>query len=222
MGPLPSIGGPFDTVTEYLEAWAKTVQFPYMDTLRESCGDKSDKIETSILSFPLRVKELAATIPIRNQGPFPLMHNDFGHNNIVVDDNWKVLGVIDWEHAWSAPWEFNDFPLALRVMPAILAPAWCYNENGEAVSEQTKIRIQDREDYVNCIRQAEKKKGLPPLLSAALADKAGNDLTEAMSLYSEGIFAEYCKIIDAYHERWIGEAEGPNTYEAANTSKVAR
>ena len=65
VGPLPSIGGPFNTVTECLEAWADTVQFPYMDTLRASCGDDSDKIEASILSFPLRVKELAATIPIR-------------------------------------------------------------------------------------------------------------------------------------------------------------
>lgn len=221
VGPLPSIGGPFNTVTEYLEAWANTVQFPYMDTLRASCGDKSDKIEASILRFPLRIKELAATIPIRNHGPFPLMHNDFGHNNIVVDDNWKVLGVIDWEHAWSAPWEVNDFPLALRLMPKLIDAAWCYNENGEPVQESAKIRIQDRKDYVDCIRQAEKKKGLPPLLSAVLTDKAGNDLTEAMSLYSEGIFAEYCNIIDAYHERWRGQAGGPDTHDVANTSKAA-
>ena len=42
-----------------------------------------------------------------------------------------------------------------------------------------------------------------------------------MNLYSERIFAEYYKIIDAYHERWTGEAGGPNTYEVANTSKAA-
>ena len=193
-----------------------------MDTLTESCGDKSDKIEASILSFPLRVKELAATIPTRNHGPFPLVHNDFGHNNILVDDNWKVLGIIDWEHAWSAPWEVVDFPVLLRLMPKIIDAAWCHNENGEPVQESAKIKIQDRKDYVNCIRQAEKRKSLPPLLSTVLTDKAGNDLTGSMSRYSEGIFAEYCKIIDAYHERWRGEAGRLDSYQVANTLKAAR
>ena len=38
-------------------------------------------------------------------------------------------------------------------------------------------------------------------------DKAENDLTGAIRRYSEGIFAEFCNIIDTYRERWRGEAE---------------
>lgn len=222
MGPLPGVGGPFDTATEYLEAWAKTAKFPCMDRLRASCGEDSDKIEASIINFPLRVKELAGTMPIRNHGPFPLVHNDFGHNNMVVDDDWNVIGVIDWEHAWSAPWEVVDFPLGLRIAPALLDPAWCYDEHGVPVQEEAKIIIQDGQDYVNFVRKAEESKGLPPLLSDVLGDKAGNDLAKAISLYGEGKFAEYCKIIDTYHERWVGGAGGPDTSVAVDTSKAAR
>ena len=47
-------------------------------------------------------------------------------------------------------------------------------------------------------------------MSAVLDDKARNDLAKVMSLYGKGKFAEYCKIIDVYHERWIGGAGGPN------------
>lgn len=193
-----------------------------MDTLRVSCGDNRNKIEASILGFPFRVKELAATIPIRNHGPFPLVHNDFGHNNIVVDDEWNVVGVIDWEHAWSAPWEVVDFPQTLRLMPALLDAAWCYDENGEPVQEEARMTIQDRQNYVNFIRQAEESRGLPPLLSAVLGDKAGNDLTMAMSLYGEGIFAEYCKVIDFHHEKWVGGAGGHDTGVAVYTPLAGR
>ena len=45
-------------------------------------------------------------------------------------------------------------------------------------------------------QHAEDSKGLQQSLSAVLGVKAGNKLTEAMSLYGEGIFAEYCKIME--------------------------
>ena len=86
------------------------------------------------------------------------MYNDFGHNNIVVDDNWELLGVIDWEHAWSAPWEVVDFPVLLRLMPKVIDAAWCYNENGEPVQESAKIKFQDPKDYVNYIDRQKRKK----------------------------------------------------------------
>lgn len=39
--------------------------------------------------------KLASKLCIQDRGPFPVCHVDFGHNNIVVGDNYKILGVID-------------------------------------------------------------------------------------------------------------------------------
>lgn len=58
---------------------------------------------SQIVNFPPKVGELASDITAQDLGPFPLFHVDFGHNNIVVDDDYNVLGVIDWEHAYSVP-----------------------------------------------------------------------------------------------------------------------
>jgi aminoglycoside phosphotransferase (APT) family kinase protein len=38
--------------------------------------------------------------PVQDKGPFPLCHGDFGHNNMVFDDEYNLLGVIDWEAAY--------------------------------------------------------------------------------------------------------------------------
>lgn len=106
VGPLPGLGGPFITATEYFEAWAKSAKFvETMDRVKQIWGEGYEEIIAQIASFPPRVGEVASKISARDQGPFPLFHVDFGHNNIVVDDDYNVLGVIDWEHACSVPWE---------------------------------------------------------------------------------------------------------------------
>jgi aminoglycoside phosphotransferase (APT) family kinase protein len=36
-----------------------------------------------------------------------------GHNNMVFDDEYNLLGVIDWEAAYAGPWElFGEFPVS--------------------------------------------------------------------------------------------------------------
>ena len=102
-------------------------------------------------------------------------------------------------------------------MPALLDAAWCYDENGVSVQEEVKIRIQERKEYVDFVQKTEESKGLSPLLSAVLGDMAGNDFPAAMNLYGEGQFAEYCKIMDVYHERWVGGFGRPDISAAADT-----
>ena len=95
--PFAELVGPS---TQQLNTWRpgrRQRNFPTWTVSEYLGGEESDRIEASILNFLLRVQELAATIPVRNHGPFLIVHNDFGHNNIVVDDNWNMLGVIDWD-----------------------------------------------------------------------------------------------------------------------------
>lgn len=126
-GPIPGLGGPYNTATEYFKAWAAQAKFSMSnDQLRAASGEYADEIVPSVSSFPESVGRLASRLSVRDDGPFPLCHGDFGHNNTVVDDDYQILGVIDWESAFAGPWEiFGDFPLSfstgglLRMFPGI-------------------------------------------------------------------------------------------------------
>lgn len=205
VGPLPGIGGPFSTATEYLKAWAKAAEFPDFSQAKEACGEYYDDVMSQIAEFPHKLEELAANIPMRDHGPFPLFHKDFGHNNIVVDDDYNVLGVIDWEHACSVPWECIYFPITLSLLPAPMDAPENYDENGIAKGADTRSMIEERTRYIGTVQEAERSKGLSSWLSATLADQGNQDLGYAMKLYTEdGKFGFYNKILDVHHEKWSG------------------
>lgn len=39
------------------------------------------------------------------------------HSNIIVDEEYAVLGIIDWEGASALPWELVEHPLFLKTLP---------------------------------------------------------------------------------------------------------
>ena len=41
---------------------------------------------------------------------------DLGTQNIIVDDNFNFLGVIDWEFAQTAPWQVNHYPMPFPLL----------------------------------------------------------------------------------------------------------
>lgn len=209
MGPLPGLGGPFDTASEYLEAWADAAKFYGLEHMKAACGEERGKLlEASILAFPSRLKKLAATIPTRNHGPFPLIHPDFALWNVVVDDDYKILGIIDWEFAHSGPWEMVHPPLCFMLTPAPLVPSSWYGEDGTPVDENLKERYEEMKEYIDLVRRVEQAKGLPPTLSAVLGDRAGQDLATALHFYVEGVHGDYSKILDTHQERSGGCHKG--------------
>ena len=123
IGALSGLGGPFDTVSEYLEASADATIFHGLESLKEIYGEEcGNRLEASILAFPRRLKKLAVIIPNRNHGPFALIHPDFAFWNVIVDDDYKVLGVTD-EFAHSGPWEMVHFPACFMSTPAPIGSA---------------------------------------------------------------------------------------------------
>ena len=42
---------------------------------------------------------------------YPLNHMDLGTQNILVDDDYNILAVIDWEFAQTAPWQVSYYPM---------------------------------------------------------------------------------------------------------------
>ncbi|KAJ0167558.1 hypothetical protein CTA2_1848 [Colletotrichum tanaceti] len=44
-------------------------------------------------------------------GSYPFSHMDLGGQNILVDNRFNFVGIIDWEFAQTAPWEVNHYPM---------------------------------------------------------------------------------------------------------------
>lgn len=220
VGPLPRLGGPFNTATEYLKAWAKAAHFPDSSQAKEACGEYYDDVMTQIADFPHKLEELAASIPVRDHGPFPLFHPDFGHNNIIVDDNYNVLGVIDWEHACSVPWECIYFPVTLSLLPAAMDAPGNYDENGIATNADIRSIIYERTGYIDTVKEVERSKGLSSLLSTTLADQGSQDLAYAMKLYTEdGKFGFYTNLLEVHHKKWIGGKKEVDVSDRADTAE---
>ena len=99
------------------------------------------------MNFPLRVEELASRIAARDQGPFLLFHVDFGHNKIIVDDDYNVLGVIDREHACSVLWRCIYFPWTMSVVPAPMTPN-NYDEDGVPRDSSTSAILDDQVRHI--------------------------------------------------------------------------
>ena len=176
-----------------------------LEQLKALYGESSGKeLESSIVAFPTRLKKLAATMASRNSGPFPLIHFYFGFWNVVMDDDYKILGVIDWEFAYPEPWETVQFPLCMGPSPAPMGPSHWYDADGVPVNGDIKNGLKEEKEYVDAVRRYEQARGLSPTLSAVLSDRAGQDLAYALHSYSEGIHGYYSKILDIHHERWNG------------------
>ena len=183
-----------------------------MADLRERCPEQCDELRTSIINFPPRLKELAATIPLRNNGPFPLCHPDFGHQNIIVDDDYQIISVIDWEEASTVPWETLQYPLYFGHIPIVLQPPWLFTKSGSIKYDHIKEQPAKREFYLSLLRAVEAEMNLTTSLSDVLGDEAGQDLATLIDCYTlDRVCGWYTRVLDAHVERFRGEVSQPRT-----------
>lgn len=188
-GPIPGLGGPFNTATEFFEAWAAQAKFGLSDEqLRAASGEYANEMVPSVSSFPESISRLASRLSARDHGPFPLCHGDFGHNNTIVDDDYHILGVIGWETAFAGPWEvFGDFPLSFSTVPPVMDAPWVYNEDGSPKSADMAQKFADQRDYVAAVKEEENRsRGRGHCLSEALEDSKRQQLAIAMRLFQNG------------------------------------
>jgi hypothetical protein len=123
--------GPFDTSESFFRERARVV----LEGERHSChgaalqtredgGGDADGLETgelgSIASAHLHVLAAPyATNPRLLHGPFPLKHVDLHWQNVLLDDQCIVVGIIDWEWSHTVPVESVQ-PLPFNVADFVL------------------------------------------------------------------------------------------------------
>jgi hypothetical protein len=202
LGPIPGLGGPFDTAAEYFRAWSAKVEFGMSeDQLQMAAGRFADEILSSGSTFRKLLHDNAEWLSAENTGPFPLCHGDFGHNNIVFDDKYRLLGVIDWESAFAGPCELSgEFPLSLSIIPPAMDVPWKYDETGRPKEAGQRQKFADREAYIAIVKQREEEQYLTEgyTLSTALQDSKRQYLASAMRLYRIGKPGWYSKVMEGF------------------------
>jgi hypothetical protein len=199
-GPIPGLGGPFATATEFFQTWCDKATFGLSnDQLHRSCGTYAAELVPSIESFPRKLAMVAGRLSKFDKGPFPLIHGDYGHNNVVVDDDYQIIGVIDREKAFAAPWEVaGDFPLNLSTVPPAMDAPWNYDEVGKPRDPILAKKFASQKDYIANIRDAEYARSITelPCLLNLLQDSCKQRLMTAITrLYPSGKVGFYSNLV---------------------------
>jgi len=171
-GPLPGIGGPFDTATAFFEAWADSVKFKWdkerIMNMMQRGPIPGEKMVEIIENFPSQLKAMASRLSTCNEGPFPLTHDDFLHSKIMVDEgSFDVTGIIDGQGACAVPCELVAFPDFLKAMPVYFDLPQKYDQHGQPLDEELQEVWRERGDYIEMVRSMEHADSLLQLASAA-------------------------------------------------------
>jgi len=142
VGPLThGLGGPYSTAAEYYRAW--------------TAHNKSIPGVTS--DFISRIERVSPLISKHNDGPFRLVHPHFGHQNVIVDDDFNILAVISWQKSFVGPAEMTaTFPMRLSMYPEALLPR-VRDEDGKLVDEYDRRTIEHREVFLAAVESQEEK-----------------------------------------------------------------
>jgi hypothetical protein len=139
IGPLPaSFGfkGPFTSAADYFLLWAAHVKFGNLDFLHSRLEDNDElrSLKRAVILFPLRLKlaveKRSSRNPTAYENLYAIVHPDFMVHNMLFDDIYNIVGVIDWEFAHSAP---------LEVFAALTNIYSCFNS-------KTLYAVTDRDD----------------------------------------------------------------------------
>jgi len=130
---FPSIGClQYDTSTRVAEVVAPpgrhsayTTSSQFVHDIRAEQNDLL--LKNDVFSFPKEDRELAACILLHaalgnlkrevQWGPFPLFHPDLHYNNILVDDQYNITGILDWSGVMTAPQELFAAVPGFRCSP---------------------------------------------------------------------------------------------------------
>ena len=96
--PISNVGGPFSASLEYFYMLKKGHN-------RYVRSKHADDKEWMTGAWILEQALPSMTVPDFIHGPFPLCHMDLHYNNILVDNDFKIPGIIDWSGSQTVPLE---------------------------------------------------------------------------------------------------------------------
>ena len=112
--------------------------------------------------------------------------------NIIIGDNYRIVGIIDWDRYFAASWEaFASLPKSVFHVPHGMDAPSRYDENGDPADFKTIKQCARINEYTAAVKRAEDKKGIVPrnssyCLSQALKNTKRHNVASAMGLFVDG------------------------------------
>jgi Phosphotransferase enzyme family len=99
----------YSTAADYFEALAKE-HMRHLITQRNDAVDDEADCKKKFVARCLFLRIMQRFSTTHRYGPFKLFCDDLRPSNVIVDADFNVRGVIDWEFCYSAPAEFTYAP----------------------------------------------------------------------------------------------------------------
>ncbi|KAJ5121687.1 uncharacterized protein N7515_009648 [Penicillium bovifimosum] len=109
---LPDLHTTFTTTSSYLEALAD-LNIEHLVHQRNDSVESADDCRRKFVArrlFRKLARDKRLTNPLLEEGPFKLWCDDLRPANVLLHDNLKIAGVVDWEFTYAAPAEFSYAP----------------------------------------------------------------------------------------------------------------
>ncbi|KAK3943052.1 hypothetical protein QBC46DRAFT_378825 [Diplogelasinospora grovesii] len=105
--------------------------------------------------------------------PFHFSHMDMGMQNLLVDDDFEILAVIDWEMAQSAPWEVIHYPMPFPLISSDEETAAILQDPSHLAHRNVSRQVAARKMYRDKFKEAEEAYPLPVSI-AEILDGSGS------------------------------------------------
>lgn len=101
--------GPFSDAVDYFSAMAWVRYNQAKKKTATATTEEPNRYHVLGPFLHLDIIHHSTLFAAHRQGPFPLNHMDIGTPNILIDEEYNIVGIIDWEMAQSAPWDVNYY-----------------------------------------------------------------------------------------------------------------
>ena len=137
----------FESTTSYFDYLAE-LHFRRLQFQPNSIYDEDDGYSKYIARWYMRSLAPQFVSAEFDHGPFILMHGDLTQQNILVDDDYNISGVIDWE--WSIL-----LPLQLFLTPPPALHPYKIPTPAELEGKEKELFLRDVDEYLECFRACE-------------------------------------------------------------------
>ncbi|KAI9847355.1 MAG: hypothetical protein M1837_002543 [Sclerophora amabilis] len=150
--------GTFSTVTEYMYELDRQDRH-HLEKQRNSVEDAEDARRKFVTRRIFQDLIPRFVNPEYDRGPFKLHCDDFRPGNMLIDDDFKIVGVVDWEFTYAAPFQFMYSPPRWLILTK--PDKWYdYAEQGGDLFDDFKSKL---ELYLRVLEEQEAVRTDPPL-----------------------------------------------------------
>lgn len=132
---------------------------------------KNMSVPGATSDLAVQIHQLAPLISRYDQGPFRIFHPDFAVHNVIVDEEYNILSVIDWEFAFTGPFELaTQQALRHQTYPlSILAKVpGATDMYGNVIDEKWCKAFRERDEFIVALSRKEKQLGVSLPMSTSV------------------------------------------------------